>query len=968
MLIGTDNGLYEIEESLEEGRKIRQILKERVWCLLKEKDEGIWIGTMEGLKYWDGKDIFQIDEIPKNNVLCLFKDKEENIWIGTDESGMIQMNESKVWILGFEEGLINDNTRAIYENKNGDIFIGTDNGLHILEKGKVKILTKKDGLSSEKINSILVDSFNKVWIGTYGAGLNLIYKNSIKIFNDKDGLCHNVVSSIVEGRDGEIWVGTADGLNLIKDEKIRKFKENDGLPSNIIIRLLYSSDGSLYIGTYGGGLSIFKNGVFKNYSIRDGLPSDKITAIYEDKDGFIWLGCLGGGLARFKDGKFKIVNKKCGLLDDNVVQVLEDDKNNLWIGSFKGIFYFSKKNLDKINCINFTKEDGLKTTECSGGSQPNSFKLSKGYLCFATIKGLAVFDPLKIVKEKIDFPIIIQEIIVDEEGKDINDKIIIPPGKHNIKIKFTGLNFKNSKKLLFKYRLLGFNNSWSEPDKRRIVQFSKIGKGNYKFELMGGMEGEWIDKINSIYFVVKPYFYETTFFKFFLVFLIFLISFSIYKMRDNKIKLKMKHLQEIAEERRKMAEHLNYIAYYDLMTGLPNRLSLIEKMENLIRSRNPFVLFLLNLWHFREIINTYGRDAGDLILKDISSKLRSLYGTENFVSKLEGDEFAILFKSQLSDEEIENIAKEILSNISKDFFLFKNEVLLDGYIGISRYPQDGEDSETILKGAGIALDFAKLEGAKSFTIISMNKSKEMLKRVKLREDIIKGLKRDEFFLYYQPQKDLKENKLFGAEALIRWKKERDTLSPSFFLPVAEEADFIEEIDKFSLQKALYDGKEWFKFFPDFFISINISAKWFGKENFLVSVEKLLKDENHNKKNIIFEITEKTAVVNLEKTVDTIKILKEFGIKFAIDDFGKGYSSLSYLDKLPVQYIKIDKDFIERVPIDKKYTSIVRGIILIYQGIGLSVIAEGVENKEQIDFLKEAGCNIMQGDFFFKGSG
>ena len=368
-----------------------------------------------------------------NSIWSIYEDREGSLWIGTDNGGLNRLNDGKFTSYTSKEGLSNDVTWCIYEDRQGGLWIGTSGGgVNRLdpENGKFTVYTTKEGLSHEEVWSVCEDRKGSIWIGTDGGGLNRLDaktgKFTIYTTTTKEGLSNDRISSIYEDREGSLWIGTyGGGLNLLKDGKFTAFTKKQGLSDDYVIYLYEDREGLLWIGTYGGGLNCLdaKSGKFTTYSTASGLSNSIVTCIYEDRDGSLWIGTYGGGLNRFKDGKFSSVTSKDGLFDDIVYVILEDDRENFWMSCNKGVFRVNKNELydffagkkRTIHCDSYNEYDGMKSRECKGSVQPAGWKSRDGKLWFPTNKGVVTIDPNRIKINRQPPPVKIEEIVVDNK-------------------------------------------------------------------------------------------------------------------------------------------------------------------------------------------------------------------------------------------------------------------------------------------------------------------------------------------------------------------------------------------------------------------------------------------------------------------------------------------------------------------------------------------------------------------------
>lgn len=418
-------------------------------------------------------------------------------------------------------------------------------------------------------------------------------------------------------------------------------------------------------------------------------------------------------------------------------------------------------------------------------------------------------------------------------------------------------------------------------------------------------------------------------------------------------------------KRKKDAEEINYLAHYDALTSLPNRTLLDDRINQSIhfskRSKHPFAVMFLDLDHFKHINDSLGHHIGDLMLIDVANRLMTVIRQEDTVSRLGGDEFVLLLQETGADGAA-LVAKKINDIISQPFILEGSELTISSSIGIAMYPIDGEDLSSLLKSADSAMYEAKDSGRDRFQFFTKALSKTANRRLEIDNALRGAINRDELELYYQPQLDINSGKLVGCEALLRWKHPKlGQVSPGEFIPIAEASGLILSIDNWVLHQATRQMAVWStRGILDFTVAVNLSANQFHHQDLVPMVLEALSEHKLSASNLELELTEGLMIKDVESTVKIIELLHNAGIKLCIDDFGTGYSSLSYLKRFKIDKLKIDQSFVTDLTTDPDDAAIVNTIIALANSLGLNTIAEGVETQEQQEFLRNAGCNEVQG--------
>ncbi|MCM3666752.1 EAL domain-containing protein [Mesobacillus subterraneus] len=417
-------------------------------------------------------------------------------------------------------------------------------------------------------------------------------------------------------------------------------------------------------------------------------------------------------------------------------------------------------------------------------------------------------------------------------------------------------------------------------------------------------------------------------------------------------------------QRKKAEKTIKYMAYYDVLTGLPNR-NMVRKHLNaaLKNGDQELAVLFLDLDRFKIINDTKGHRVGDLLLKVVASRLKNAVRDTGLVSRQGGDEFIILLKG-LSKEEVIEVAERILGEFSDGIVVESQEFFVTPSIGISMAPYDGQDEETLIKHADTAMYLAKERGKNNYQFYTDQLHGLSSRKMELENGLRKALEQGQLMLHYQPQVNLETGKIIGVEALVRWQHpEKGIISPGEFISLAEETGLIVPLGKWVLEKASAQNKAWQdKGCSPIPISVNISVRQLQEDRFVDTVKQILADTRLDPRYLDLEITE-SVMQNSEKTAMTLTQLKELGVTLAIDDFGTGYSSLSLLKHLPIDKIKIDKSFVDDIIHHANQGAMVKTIIDMGHNLQFDVIAEGVEEQEQVAFLMANGCMIGQGYHF-----
>lgn len=427
-------------------------------------------------------------------------------------------------------------------------------------------------------------------------------------------------------------------------------------------------------------------------------------------------------------------------------------------------------------------------------------------------------------------------------------------------------------------------------------------------------------------------------------------------------------IEEDITEKKQTEEHVHYLANFDPLTGLPNRRQLNNRFHYILasvkRNRRSFAVMFLDLDHFKEINDSLGHSFGDMLLIQLAQRLKSILREEDTLARLGGDEFIVL----LPDIDVSGAAKvaeKLMENISQPFTVEKNELTVTASIGMALYPADGLDMETLSKNADAAMYRAKEEGRNTYSFFTEEMQTVSTRNLQLSNALYHALARNELYIVYQPQIFLKTGHIIGAEALIRWQHpEFGTVSPAEFIPIAENNGLILSIGEWVLRSATAQLKNWLDSgLSPIIIAVNLSAIQFRHPNLPNLVTQILDETGLPPEYLELELTEGVAMHNPQAAISIMNNLHKRGIRMSIDDFGTGYSSLSYLKQFKIYKLKIDQSFIRDISIDTGDRAIVDAIIHMAHSLGLQTIAEGVETVEQLDYLRNQGCDEIQGYYY-----
>lgn len=500
----------------------------KVTSACEDRDGNLVVGTLGAGLFWfdaTGKatTLSTNEGLSHNLVLAVHRDFEGNVWVGTDGGGLNRVKRKEFQTLAESRGMV---VQSVTEDQEGDLWFGSNAGIQGSGDGGVS-LWKMGRLQRYLVNfpirAVLALPQDKVWAGTLGAGLFEFEGDGLPRLVSP-GIIPPFIQAIFRDKGGLLWLGTQNGLISSNRSGWTVFTTRDGLSSEAIRAIADDAEGNLWVGTAGGGLNRRRDGKFTALRKSDGLPSDNISALLMDADSVLWIATDGGGLARWQDGKFTRYSTREGLASNNTGYLLEDEMGNLWIGSNAGLMRVPKKALNdfargltnSFPCRVFGKADGLPTGECTTGSQPGACRTRDGRLWFPTIKGLVSVNPAQLKPNQFPPPVTVESVLIDGQtqitdalGARLPQTVLVPADKERLEIQFTALNLAAPDRARFRYRLHGHETAWTDAGNTRVVRYSKLPPGDYRFQVTASNEdGVWNETGSSLAITVLPPFWR----------------------------------------------------------------------------------------------------------------------------------------------------------------------------------------------------------------------------------------------------------------------------------------------------------------------------------------------------------------------------------------------------------------------------------------------------------------------------
>ncbi|HCS75923.1 MAG TPA: hypothetical protein DIW17_18875, partial [Clostridiales bacterium] len=441
--------------------------------------------------------------------------------------------------------------------------------------------------------------------------------------------------------------------------------------------------------------------------------------------------------------------------------------------------------------------------------------------------------------------------------------------------------------------------------------------------------------------------------------------------RTKELNYANEELRNEIHSRIEMEQEIRKLAYYDQLTGLPNKKMFMNYLSKKIhenqRNELSLAIMYLDLDSFKMINDTMGYSKGEELLTQVSERLLKSLRISDTVSRVAGDEFLILIQNNPNEKTIDVVASKLIKAFCKPFIVSDKEVHITASIGVSTYPVDGEDADTLVKNADIAMYRAKERGKNKYEICTPFMRTSLVETMKFTNQLYRAVGQKEFILHYQPQVDIRTGEIVGFEALIRWNHpELGEVPPGKFIPIGEKTGLIIPISEWVLETACKQNKVWQEqgaaHIP---IAVNLSAKQLIDYDLVEVVSGILNKTGLDPRYLEMEITENTLMEDVDVISDTLNKLSKMGIRISIDDFGTKYSSLSYLKQLPINRVKIDMSFVQGITVNHKDEAIIKAIIDLARNLDIDVLAEGVETLPQMEFLKKANCHVIQGFYLYR---
>jgi diguanylate cyclase (GGDEF)-like protein len=936
-----------------------------------DADGRILLPSPDGLLIWDGKDWQKIDRSLglRGAVYSVFEDRQHTLWIGLAGRGLAQWRGYLEWkSYSTASGLASDIVYEIQPQADGTLWVGTEGGLLRGERRGSGIRWRKvAGLDGFPVHGVRAAPHGDLWIGTesHGAALFHVRTGTVEWFGAAQGLLGKSAYTLRFDREQRLWAATDEGL-FLATAPYRKFSQVTELPATQIWAVAEGSDGSLWAGG-ADGLFAYANGRWKNFTRNNGLSNQEVLALGAGQNGEMWIGYrFGGGIDRvhLKPEGLTVEKGVQRPGSDGLVYFLEfDAAGRLWAGTERGVDMWNGSRWS-----HYDASDGLAWNDCdlNGFAQEPD-----GTVWIGTSGGLSQFKPHPRPAPEMPIEVVFTKLVMGGVDVSGRNNPSVSARANSLIARYSALNVPNDDRILFRYQLIGTNSTWTETTQREL-QFAQLAPGAYRLQVEGqDGDGGWNGhKAEFAFRILTPWYSSWWFIGICAVTPLAAAGFVV-RLRILSARRRERELRQLKAAH----DEIRNLAFFDPLTGLPNRRLLLDRLQQTlaagVRSNRKRALLFVDLDDFKTLNDTLGHHIGDLLLQEVARRILANIRETDTVARLGGDEFVVLLQdlTELPEDaaaQAKNVAEKILATIHQPYRLDGRECRSSSSIGITVFGTPHDNTNEVLQQADIAMYKAKAAGRNTLHFFAPALQTAVNARAEMEEDLRQAMKRNDFRLYYQAQVD--RDALVGAEALIRWKHpKRGDLAPNDFIPLAEQTGLILALGDWVLETACKQIAAWSARTntAHLTVAVNISARQLLNPDFVKNVLATLDRTGANPQKLKLELTESMFVDDLEDVVSKMTQLKAHGLRFSLDDFGMGYSSLGYLRRLPLDQLKIDQEFVHDILLDASSSAIAQSIISLSKAMGLSVIAEGVETEAQRDFLAGLGCHSFQG-FLFGG--
>jgi diguanylate cyclase (GGDEF)-like protein len=972
------------------------LANDNVHAILQDSDGHLWVGTEAGLDMFDLTTRQFVHYRHQDNdtgsltdsyIMSLYQDAHGLLWVGTGEGGVNRWNP-RSWNFGsYRPQWLENRLVTAFADAGGDrIWVASMAGLvrfdpHTGEHEDIdQILGRHVALGDFRVTSLDLDAAGTLWIGTMTAGIRSLSPDGhLRTFGVAPGsdraLSAPGIMSLYAARDGRIWIGTHGGGANVLDPQSGKvvqlpFTLDDigAVSSRNVTGFAEDSSGAMWIATDGGGLDLADSAghvlrAFRHVD-RDptSLPSNTVFSVTVDRSGRVWaatnrgLALVIGSTARPEGIHFQTFGRAEGLADDDVYGVVPDASGRLWMSGNSGLTRYDP---DTGSFRTYHVQNGLQGEEFDMGAYR---RLRDGRLAFGGPGGFNLFDPQSIEGSNTPPRVVLTH--VDVVGVPLRgskpywllDQIHVHASARIITFEFAALDFVSPAHNRLSYRLPNFSDRWIDLGTEHIVTLTNLGAGDHVLEVRAASaDSAWGTSPLRITIHKDPPFWASWPAELAYLVLILALVAATWRLRMR---------------RRARAEYIKRLAYYDPLTGLPNRqqcLDIAGKMISHAATSGGTVSFVyLDLNGFKRINDTFGHTVGDDVLRIVAQKLTQAIAAHQaannqvVLSRFGGDEFVVVVCTRTPGLGLE-VARGCHAMLGAPISYEAAEFFAIPSIGVAAFPEDGADAETVLKHADTAMYHAKSTGTGGVAAYSPAMSSRLRKGMQLESRLRRALHTELLTVEFQPKFRLADQQLIGAEVLSRWyDNELGSVPPTEFIAVAEESSLIIELGEWVIRAACRQLRAWRDADICLPLAVNVSGKELLHGNPARTLEQEAKAAGIPPSLIEIEITESLLVRESAAVRTALDRLRDLGCLISLDDFGTGYSSLAYITRFPPDKIKIDRTFVQNVDHSVTDAAIVTAILSLGESLHLTTTAEGIERKTQLDWLRDRGCHEGQG--------
>jgi diguanylate cyclase (GGDEF)-like protein/PAS domain S-box-containing protein len=991
--IGSQNGLTRVAQGKVIAFGVLQgLVADKVKTVSADPAGTLWIGTAKGVQTLDGRHLDKSTGLSSDLVMSTLTTRDGSLWVGTFDGGLDRVVQGKVTVYDAKNGLGSNLVLSLYEDRGGVLWVGTARGLQRIVNGTLAPDSFK--LSGEVVGVIREDRNGAIWVGTQDGGLSRIVGASVTSFTKRNGLASDFILALHEDSSGALWVGTVGGgLSRFKAGRWTTITTREGLFDDSVFAILEDQSGNFWMSCNKG---IFRVSRQQLDDFAEGLQPRVTSIAYGRADGMASRECNGGEQPvawKTPDGKMWFATVKgVAMVDPTralaatappvIIQDVFADRHRvdpsgsltLGAGTKALEFRYSGINLTAPEKVHYQyRLEGFDREWIDAGSRRTASytNLKPGLYRFQVraatddgpwSTGTTTFRQSAFFYQTPWFMTLVGMIVIGSIS-----------AAHRTRVKVVRASAERFKQLFdrnpageFRANAAGGVLDCNDACARMLGYGSRAELMGHGISSAYGSDTEWqavVGRLRDHGSIVSQE-----------ISLQCADGSQVWVLMNASIMNDVSGHPIVAAtlvditDRKRAEEEVRYRAHHDLLTGLPNRALFRDRLTIALnyahRAGNQLAVLCLDLDRFNVVNEAFGRDGGDVLLKEVAKRLNSCVREEDSVARVGDDEFSLLIMKPANVGDVTSVARKILQTIAQPMSLDGHEFNITTSIGIAFYPQDGGDADSLLKNADSALNQAKQSGRNSYQLCSLFLSQKAAERLTLETALRQAIDRHEFVLHYQPQLDLRSQAVTGMEALIRWDRGgKNIMRPSEFIGVAEDSRLILPIGEWAIEEACRQGQAWYNAGAAMKIAVNVSARQFQQPNVVSMIKDAVDRSGFDPRSLEIEITESTAMMDPNLTAEILLDLKKLGMSIAIDDFGVGHSSLNYLKRFPIDTLKIDQSFVADITRGGSDGAIVSAVIAMGKALNIRVIAEGVETVEQLNFLKEHGCHEFQGYLF-----